>query len=83
MLHFFDIFLVVGGLICLVAILGAIRKRKSKKSVGVFGIYDDGSDVMSEKIDFVKKAFVSPSFLIFVLLCAIQSIVTGIMLFTV
>ena len=83
LLYFFDIFLVVGGLICLVAILGAIRKRKSKKSVGVFGVYDDGSDVLSEKIDFVKKAFVSPSFLIFVLLCAIQSIVTGIMLFTV
>ena len=64
-----------------VVLLGALRKRRAKKTVGVYGVYDNASEVFSERINFVKKAFLSPSFLVFVVLCAIQSVVMGVMLF--
>lgn len=78
---FFDVFVVVIGMIFAVVLLGALRKRRAKKTVGVYGVYDNASEVFSERINFVKKAFLSPSFLVFVVLCAIQSVVMGVMLF--
>ena len=82
LLFFFDIFVILGGLICAVILLGVYRKRKNRQAIGVYGVYDNATAVYSEKVNFVKKALVSPTFLIFVAFCAIQSVVVGVLLYT-
>lgn len=82
-LFFFDVFVIVGGMICAVVLLGGLKKRKREKEIGVYGVYDKASDGYSEKINFVKKGFLAPAFLIFVILCAVQSALNGIMLSTI
>lgn len=80
LLFFFDIFLVVGGLICALALLIGIRKRKADEKIGVYGVYDKASGGICERINFVKKGFLSPAFLLFVIFCALQSVINGVML---
>lgn len=78
LLFFFDIFLVLGGLICALALVNGIKKRNKKIASGVYGVYDKTSGVFSQNINFFKKGIFSPAFLIFLILCSIQCVVNGI-----
>ena len=82
--YFFDVFMVVGGMICAVLLLNTLKKRNKEKEAeniyGVFGSYDRVSPSFSGKINYVKNAFTTPTFMIFVILCAVQSVANGVLL---
>lgn len=81
-LTFCDIAIVLIGLICVAVLLNVIKKKNKHKQIGVFGSYDAVSVEESESLNFFKLGILTPTMLIFIILCAIQSVVNGVTLST-
>ena len=80
LIYFFDVFVVLGGMVCALFVLRSMRKNKVKRLNGVFGVYDRAVDQTSYKINFIKCGLLSPAVLIFILLCVVQCVINAVAL---
>lgn len=79
-LIFSDIFIMVGGMVCLVLLLCCLKNRWETTEHGVFGKYDAARSAEYLKINFMKIGFLSPTVIVFIVFCAVQSLINGVIL---
>ena len=80
LITFFDIAIVLIGLICVAVLLYLLKKKNKYKQIGVYGSFDAVRVEEKEGLNFLKLGVFTPTMLIFFILCVIQSVVNGVML---
>ncbi len=81
---FFDVFIVIIGVVGGLYLLSALKRNKETRReprLGVFGLYcnlDRGAERKCQN-NLITKAFLTPSFAVFVAVCIVISLVTAIM----
>lgn len=74
---FGDIITILLGLISIAIVFSAIKKKSRFKQIGVFGSFDAVSADGVGSVNFFKSGVLTPTVLIYIIICIIQSIING------
>lgn len=78
-LFFVDITVIAIGSICAIALLNSLKKKRGDKNIGVYGSFEAEAQTEA-RINTLKNGFSTPAFMLFLILCSVQCVINGVML---